>query len=325
MNIQQLEYIVAVDNHRHFAKASEKSFVTQPTLSAMIQRLEEEFSVRIFDRSRQPVIPTAKGQEIISRARRVLAEVNELRNFVSELKGGTSGELRLGIIPTLAPYLLPLFLRSFREKNPGLKLFVKEMVTDEIIACLKTGEFDIGLLSTPLRETGVTEHKLFDEELFAYASACLKLPEKHLLRPEQIDVSHLWLLEEGHCLRNQVFNLCELRKTEIVNENLHYEAGSIETLINLVDSHHGVTIIPELATYNLDPSQKKKLCQFADPKPVREISLVVATDFSRKKLVEQLKREIISSIPIDLNNSPKRKLEIKSMKSPLPLYDDIKV
>ncbi|HEX3768159.1 MAG TPA: LysR substrate-binding domain-containing protein [Puia sp.] len=312
MNIQQLEYIVAVDNHRHFAKASEKSFVTQPTLSAMIQKLEEEFSVRIFDRSKQPVIPTPKGQEIISRARRVLAEVNELRNFVNDLKGGTSGELRLGIIPTLAPYLLPLFLRSFREKNPDLKLFIKEMVTDEIIASLKSGELDMGLLSTPLNESGISEHKLFDEELYAYASACLKLPAKRLLQPEEIDISHLWLLEEGHCLRNQVFNLCELRKTDSANETLHYEAGSIETLINLVDSHHGVTIIPKLASFGLDSSQMKKLCQFADPKPVREISLVVAKDFSRKKLIEQLMNEIQLSVPIESTGHNKNIVGIKS-------------
>jgi LysR family hydrogen peroxide-inducible transcriptional activator len=321
MNIQQLEYIIAVDNHRHFAKASEKSFVTQPTLSAMIQKLEEEFSVRIFDRSKQPVIPTSKGQEIILRARRVLAEVKELKNFVSELKGGTSGELRLGIIPTLAPYLLPLFLKSFREKNPSLKLFIKEMVTDEIIVCLKTGELDIGLLSTPLHEDGISEQKLFDEELYAYASACLDLPAKHLLHPEEIDISHLWLMEEGHCLRNQVFNLCELSKMEIVNENLHYEAGSIETLINLVDGHYGITIIPELATYHLNPSQKKKLCRFADPKPAREISLVVAKGFPRKKLIEQLGKEIINNVPVDLNGKKKTILEIGLPNTLLPLNE----
>ena len=325
MNIQQLEYIIAVDNHRHFAKASEKAFVTQPTLSAMIQKLEEEFSIRIFDRSRQPVIPTSKGQEIILRARRVLAEVNELKNFVSELKGGTSGELSLGIIPTLAPYLLPLFLKSFREKNPGLKLFIKEMVTDEIIACLKTGELDIGLLSTPLHEAGLAEQKLFDEELYAYASACLDLPEKHLLLPEEIDLSHLWLIEEGHCLRNQVFNLCELNKMEIVNENLHYEAGSIETLINLVDAHGGITIIPQLATYHLNPSQKKKLCQFADPKPAREISLVAAKDFQRKKIIDQLRKEIVSNVPIKLNGRKKTILEIELPNVPLQVSEPVAV
>jgi LysR family hydrogen peroxide-inducible transcriptional activator len=247
----------------------------------------------------------------------VLAEVNELKNFVSELKGGTSGELSLGIIPTLAPYLLPLFLKSFREKNPGLKLFIKEMITDEIIACLKTGELDIGLLSTPLHEDELAEHKLFEEELFAYASACLNLPEKHLLSPEEIDLSHLWLIEEGHCLRNQVFNLCELNKTEIVNHNLHYEAGSIETLINLVDGHHGITIIPELATYHLNPSQRKKLCQFADPKPAREISLVVAKDFQRKKLIDQLRKEIVSTIPIKMNGRKKTILEIEMANVPV--------
>lgn len=295
MNLQQLEYIIAVDNYRHFAKAAEKSFVTQPTLSMMVHKLEEELGIKLFDRSRQPVMPTREGEEVIKRAKAVMAQVKHLKDYSKELMGGISGELHLGIIPTLAPYLLPLFLKSFHAKHPLLKIFIKEMVTDEIIEKLKHGRLDMGLLATPVHEPRLKEHPLFYEEFIVYASKEEKLPQKKYLLPKQIDINHLWLLEEGHCLRNQVFNLCELKKKG--NENLSYEAGSIETLINLVDSNDGITIIPRLAEMNLKPAQKKKVREFANPKPVREISLLVADNFPRKLLLEEMKNYIVKALP----------------------------
>ena len=311
MNFQQLEYVIAVDNYRHFALAAEKTFVTQPTLSMMIKKLEEELDIKIFDRSRQPVVPTREGEEVIKRARKILAEANQLHEYARELKGEITGELHLGIIPTLAPYLLPLFLKSFTQKHPALKIYIREMITNEIIDKLKSGALDIGLLATPLHEAQISEHVLFHEELFAYASRSEKLPKKKYLLPKEIDLHHLWLLEEGHCLRNQVYNLCELKKQQTDTENLHYEAGSIETLINLIDRHEGITIIPYLATLHLKPSQKKNVREFANPKPVREISMVVSENFPRKKLIQQLKSEIISKIHFE--NVPKQKsvLEIE--------------
>lgn len=302
MNLQQLEYIIAVDQYRHFAKAAEKSFVTQPTLSMMIKKLEEELDMVIFDRGKHPVQPTREGEEVIRRARVMVAEANSLKEFSKELKGEITGELRLGIIPTLAPYLLPLFLGAFSRKFPALSLFVHEMVTDEIIAKTKAGELDMGLLATPLREPQIAEYPLFYEEFFAYASLNEKLPKKKYLLPKEINPSHLWLLEEGHCLRNQVFNLCELKKQTEVAENLHYEAGSIETLINIVDRHHGITIIPQLTVLNLKAAQKKKVREFSDPKPVREISLVALKTFPRKVLLQKLKDEIIKSLPSECGN-----------------------
>lgn len=302
MNIQQLEYIVAVDNHRHFAKASEKSFVTQPTLSTMIQKLEEELCVKIFDRSKQPVVPTREGREVIRRAKQVLHELNGLKNFAIDLKEGMSGELRLGIIPTLAPYLLPLFLGSFREKNPSLVLFIKEMSTADIIAGLRTGELDMGLLATPLDEDGLAEHSLFYEELLAYASSCaVACTNGKSLDPKDIDVNRLWLIEDCDCLRNQVLNLIELKRKALKKNTVHYQAGSIETLINLVDNHQGLTIIPELATNNLDPLQKKKVHRFGNPKPVREISLVVSEAYPRKRLLKYFREEVLSSVPFEMN------------------------
>jgi LysR family hydrogen peroxide-inducible transcriptional activator len=310
MTLQQLEYVLAVDNYRQFALAAEKSFVTQPTLSMMLKKLEDELGIKIFDRSKQPVVPTREGEEVIRRARKVLAEAHHLQEFARELKGELAGELHLGIIPTLAPYLLPLFLKSFTQKHPGLKIFIREMITNEIISRLKAGELDMGLLATPLREDKISEHPIFNEELFVYASRNEKLPKKKYLLPREIDLHHLWLLEEGHCLRNQVYNLCELKKQQTQAENLHYEAGSIETLINLIDRHEGITIIPYLATLHLKPNQKSKVREFANPKPVREISLVTVHNFPRKKLLEELKEEIRKHIHLEAGRKQVSVLEI---------------
>jgi len=308
MNFSQLEYVIAVDNYRQFNLAAEKCFVTQATLSMMIRKLEEELDVKIFERSRQPVTPTREGEQIILRARQIVAEANALRSYVKDIRGEISGELRLGVIPTLAPYLLPLFLRSFTEKFPGLKIFIRELVTDEIITKLRTGELDIGLLATPLHEASIDEHPLFYEEFFAYVSRNEKLARKKYLLPKEIYLNSLWLLEEGHCLRNQVFNLCELKMKDSDSDRLHYQAGSIETLINLVDKNDGITIVPYLATQMLKPGQKKNLREFANPKPVREVSLVTNKNFARRKLLEHLKEEITGVVPASMLNPSKTKV-----------------
>lgn len=308
MNFAQLEYIIAVDNYRQFYTAAEKCFVTQATLSMMIKKLEEELGVRIFDRSRQPVKPTKEGEQVVLRARQIIAEANSLKAYAKDLKGEVSGELHLGVIPTLAPYLLPLFLKSFTDKFPGLRIFIKELVTDEIILRLKTGELDVGLLATPLNEDTIAEHPLFYEEFFAYASRNEKLSRKKYLLPKEIYLDHLWLLEEGHCLRTQVLNLCELKNKDTQSKGLHYQAGSIETLINLVDKNDGITIVPYLATQMLKPGQKKNLREFARPKPVREISLVTSKNFPRQTLLDHLREHILAVIPQSMQKPAKVKV-----------------
>ena len=300
MNLQQLEYIVAVDRLRHFAKAAQSSFVTQPTLSMMVQKLEEELGVRIFERGRKPVVPTREGEEVIRRARQILADVGNLREYTASLSGEISGELRLGIIPTLAPYLLPLFLKHFSEAYPKLKIYIKEAITDDIIRLLHRGEMDMGLLATPLSDPGIAEYPVFQEEFFAYVAQNEGFPQKKYVLPAHIDPSKLWLLQEGHCLRNQIFNLCELKKNTDFEMAVWYEAGSIETLINLVDHHGGITIIPKLATLHLKPHQKKNLREFNFPKPVREISLVTVKNFPRQLLLEKLRAEIVARAPIGM-------------------------
>lgn len=306
MTIQQLEYIVAVDECRHFVKAAKKCFVTQPTLSMMIHKLEDEWGVKIFDRTKHPVVPTKEGEEVIKLAKAAILKTRFIKEYIDGLKGELKGDIRLGIIPTLAPYLVPLFLAEFIKSSPLLKIFIKEMTTPQITVALDTGDIDIGILATPVNESGLTEYPLFYEEFYAYASAYEKLPKKKYLLPKEIKIDRLWLLEEGHCFRNQVFNLCQLKKQGASSFN--YEAGSIETLINLVDHNKGITLIPKLAQMNLKNSQKKNVREFANPKPVREISLVVKNNFIRKKIIDRLKNAITNSLPAEMLNQKSKKI-----------------
>jgi LysR family hydrogen peroxide-inducible transcriptional activator len=307
MNIQQLEYILAVDTHRHFETAAGKCNVTQPTLSMMIRKLEDELGIRIFDRGKQPVEPTSEGKEIILRARQIVADVTLLKEFAKGLKSDVSGEIKIAIIPTLAPYLLPLFLPAFVDKHPQLRVKISEHVTHDIIAALKNGDADIGLLATPLHDPKLVEHPVFYEEFFAYTSDEKAAKKKYLL-PKDIDLSKLWLLEEGHCFRNQVFNLCELKMNDIESDRLHYQAGSLETLKNLVDHNRGITILPLLATRDLNKEQMKKVRSFAPPKPVRQISVVVNSNYSRKSILDALKKAIAECMPEEASINSKAKV-----------------
>jgi LysR family hydrogen peroxide-inducible transcriptional activator len=303
MTLQQLEYVVAVDTHRHFVKAAESCFVTQATLSMMIKKLEEELDIIIFDRSKQPVVPTSVGYQIIAQARRVLGESAQLKNIVLQERGELVGDLKLGVIPTVAPYLLPLFLRVFTERYPKVNLYISEYTTAVITEKLKNGQIDVGILATPLNEKGVHEIPLYYEQYFLYVN-----PQEHgyddkqYIVPSSIDIGRLWLLEEGHCMRSQMLSLCELKKQDniIHAPKLHYEAGSIETLINLVDSHYGLTIVPELSAKHLRDSQKEQLRYFVSPVPVREISLVTHYQYVKERHVKALKQCILGIIPTEM-------------------------
>lgn len=307
MNIQHLTYIIAVDAQRHFAKAAEKCFVTQPTLSMMIQKLEEELGVKIFDRSKQPVVPTEAGEIVIRQAKIILQEANRMKIIVSELKGEIKGELKLGIIPTVAPYLLPLFLNKFLKKYPLLKIKITELTTQQIIDKLKNHHLDAGILATPLNNDSLNEQPLYYEQFVVYASKNETLMKKKFLLPADIDTNHLWLLEEGHCLRSQVLNLCELRKRELETSNLEYEAGSIETLKKMVDFNNGITILPELALKELSVKDMKNVRHFKSQVPAREISIVTYHHFVKQRIIDVLKEEICKSVPAEMLTA-KRKM-----------------
>jgi LysR family transcriptional regulator, hydrogen peroxide-inducible genes activator len=297
MTITQLEYIIAVDTYRHFSLAAEHCYVTQPTLSMQIQKLEDDLDVKIFDRSKQPVIPTEIGEEIIRQARVVVHEAKMLAQMVKDKRGTLQGELRIGIIPTLAPYLLPVFLQQFLNKYPEIKIRVKEMTTEVIIDKLKAGRIDAGLLVTPLQDISIIEHPLFYEELVAYVSKSNAAYKKTYVLPDDIDLKELWLLEEGHCFRSQTMNLCELKKQNKEFSHFEYEAGSIETLRKMVELHHGITILPEMATFDFNAKQLNMIRHFKAPAPVREVSLVTHRNYVKKKLVDVLKAEIAASLP----------------------------
>lgn len=297
MTFSQLEYLLALDRFRHFATAAEHCFVTQPTLSMQIQKLEQEIGLKIFDRSKQPVIPTEAGREFIAQAKKVLAERNALQELVDKKKGIVSGELKIGIIPTLAPYLLPLFVQEFATNYPGVKLIVQEMITDQAVAGLRNGSIDAAILVTPLQEAGIREEVLFYEELLLYVSKKNRDYKKQYVLPQEINPENLWLLEEGHCFRSQIMNLCELKKAGRAGHSFEYEAGSIETLRRMVELTDGVTILPELAVAELTKNQQRQLKHFRRPAPMREVSIVVHRDFMKKTLIEILKKEILEGIP----------------------------
>lgn len=306
MTLTQLEYLIALDTHRHFVLASEKCFVTQPTLSMQIQKLEEELGVKIFDRTKQPVIPTEIGAHIIAQARIAVREAGMIRQLIAEQKDTMTGELRIGIIPTLAPYLLPQLFKNIREKYPQVNLVVKETITEEVILELKSNRLDCGLVVTPLNDSTIKEDVLFYEELFVYVSKKNALHNKKYVLPTEIDPHQLWLLEEGHCFRSQILNLCELRKYSELH--FKYETGNIETLKRMVDKSDGITILPELAVMEFTKQEMKLVKQLKEPSPAREVSLVTHRDHIKTKLIKLLKEEILSIVPKPMQKLQKKKV-----------------
>ena len=308
MNIQQLEYIIALDECRHFSKASEKCFVTQATLSMMIKKLEAELNIRIFDRSRMPVVPTQTGTKIIAQAKVILQESSRLKEIASEEQGQLSGELRIGIIPTLAPYLLPLFLKSFLKKYPTVSIKISELTTNHIVRKLEQHDLDVALVSTPLANAGLREETLFYEPLIAYASSKDSILNKKLILARDIDIHRLCLLEEGHCLRLQTLNLCDMKRQEESSRQMQFETGSIETLKRIVEENNGITILPMLALKGMNASQKNNVRYFKPPVPVREVGLVTYRHFMKEKLIGKLKQEILSHIPTKMMAAGSKKV-----------------
>lgn len=298
MNIQQLEYIIAVDNHRHFAKAAEASFVTQPTLSMMIQKLEDELNIKIFDRSQLPVQPTPIGVQIINQARVIVSQVKQIKEIIQEEKGIVQGVFRLGIIPTIAPYLLPQFMKVHEENGYDIELSIEEITTAQIIERLLNGSLDGAILATPLKNDKLKEHPIYYEKFFSYVSPReTSLYAKKELDEEDININRLWLLEDVHCFRSQILKLCNLRKRKSSHSLFTYQAGSINTLINIVDNNSGMTIIPEMTITELSENQKKNVRSFKDITPVREVSLVTRKEFLRERVIKIIIDEVKKSVP----------------------------
>ncbi len=297
ITLTQLEYIVAVDTYRHFGKAAESCFITQPTLSMQIKKLEEDLSVIIFDRSKQPLIPTDVGARIIEQSRILLKEAEKINNIIREHKNLISGELKIGIIPTLAPYLLPLFIGNYKRKYPNIHIKVEELTTNNIIDHLQRDLIDVGILVTPLHEERINEKPIFYEGMMIYAHPDHPLHSKERIMVKDIATPEIWLLSDGHCFRHQVINLCSYQGGSNEKLPFHFEAGSLETLMNIIDKEGGLTLIPELATVGMSETRFDQVLKFSDINPLREVSLVYSRHFAKSKLIDLLWKEIIVSIP----------------------------
>lgn len=301
MTLTQLNYILAVDRCRNFAQAAKECFVTQPTLSMQIQKLEDYLQIQIFDRSKTPVIPTPMGKKVLEYAAQVMKNSHELEELSKSLRGEISGEFLLGVIPTLAPYILPLFIKAFGEKYPEVELKVYEYQTDEIIRFLKEGKIDGGILATPLEEKEIREEHLFQEPFKIFLSPNHPLAKRKSLEEKDLDVSEAWLLKEGHCLRAQALHLCKVRKSSNKDgSNVMFEAGSLETLINLVKAVGGFTVLPQLTYEGLSSADQKNLRDFKGTTPVREISFVTGPQSIKSSIEKAMIRVIKDNLPKNL-------------------------
>nr|BDT29677.1 LysR substrate-binding domain-containing protein [Bacteriovorax sp. HI3] len=313
MTITQLEYVLAVDKHRHFGKAAKACNVTQPTLSMQLQKAEEELGVVIFDRSKNPILPTEEGSQIINQARSVLREYKKIFSIIDANKTEVRGDFRLGVIPTLAPYVIPLFAASFVEKYPDVKLTIEEFKTEDIIDLLGRDEIDAGLLVTPIQGENFIERVLFHEPFSVFASDDHHLLKKAKVKDKDLDTSDVWLLNEGHCFRQQVLNLCKLSRDNGLHDNLKFESGNLETLKNMVINSSGYTLLPELAVLNLSKEEKKHVREFQAPIPTREVSLVHNRIFLKEKIITALEESIIENLPESLTSLKKKNIEVISI------------
>jgi LysR family hydrogen peroxide-inducible transcriptional activator len=306
MNLQQLEYIIALDNYKSFSKAAEACFITQATLSTMVKRLEEELDVVLFDRKTNPIITTDCGKEIIEEAKKVVFHKNYLVELAHQVKGKIEGEIKIGIIPTIASNLLHRILPVIFHKYPNLRIRIEETTTQNVLDKLKKMEIDVGIVSTPLSHSEIEEEILYYEKLLVYGD---NQKNRNYRTPKEIDVEKLWLLQQGNCITDQIIDLCSLNN-KMVYENLKFQPNSFETLLNLVDEFNGLTLIPELYYLDLPLAKKEKVSDFKSPFPVREISLVYHRPFAKLRLINALSIEIRNIILPFLQTS---KLKNKDM------------
>lgn len=295
----QLEYIIALDTYRHFVTASEKCFVTQPTLSMQVKKLEESLGVTIFDRSKQPIVPTDIGEEIIAQARVILREAKRIDELLQQYRQETKGQLRVGIIPTLAPYLLPRFVGNFIRQYPEVQLHIQELQTHDIIRALQNDSIDVGLLVSPLKEPGLRVRPVFYEGILLYLHPRHPLRAQETVALETIDLEQLWLLNEGHCFRSQMINLCAPKRQQVTATqrlSFDYQSNSLETLRQMVDAEGGYTLLPELATLQTEEALPQ-VRAFAGEMPLREVSLVTLRDAVKRKLTEALYEAVRQAVP----------------------------
>lgn len=308
MTLQQLEYVMAVYRFRHFAKAAESCNVTQPTLSSMIQKLEDELGVKIFDRKSQPVGITPAGKPVIEQAWKVLQRARRLKETVEEEKQSLSGTFNVGILPTIAPYLIPRFFPQLMKKYPDTDIRITEMKTDDIKRALIRGDIDAAVLALLDDMEGFDRTHLFYEQFMGYVAEGDALFAKKNIKTSDLTGEYLWLLDEGHCFRDQLFKFCDL-KTAALSKTA-YRLGSIETFMRIVENGKGVTFIPELAVLQLNESQKRLVRPFAIPAPTREIVMLTGKNFIRTTLRQLLADEIRASIPKEMLTLGRSRMQV---------------
>lgn len=289
MTLQQLEYVIALDAYRHFVTAAEKCFVTQPTITLQLKKLEDEIGIQIFDRSKTPLEPTTTGKSIIAKAHNIITEVRQLKEMVNEERDNLKGRFRIGVIPTVSPYIIPQFTGGFMNNYSNTILEIEEMQSEAIIEAIEKDKIDIGILVTPINESFIREIPLYNEPFIYYGEL---QSNKTVISTKEVEgQTGLWLLNSGHCFRNQVLNICNSTND---HNNIHFKSGSIDTLMKMVDNYGGFTLIPELAS---NAKNTSKTIAFQEPKPTREVSIIVHKGFAKEALINALRKEILAIIP----------------------------
>ena len=298
MTITQLKYIVAVDNHRHFAKAAEACFVTQPTLSMQLQKLEEELDILIFDRSKHPIVPTPLGAKILDQARSVLYEAQVLEQMAKKIGGKFEGQLNLAVIPTVAPTLLPRFIPEFSQKYPDIKLTIEELKTEDMIEALRQDRIDVGIAATPLMEKGIEELPLYYEPFMAFVPEYHSMVNDEFLLASELNANNMLLLNEGHCFRSSVLQICQTDLQE--DQRINMESGNFDTLVKLAHRGLGMTLLPYLNTLDLAAKFKKGIKPIAEPTPTREISMLYTRTQLKQEWIQAMAAVIQSTLPENL-------------------------
>ncbi len=294
MTITQLQYVLAVAEYQNFTLAAEKTYVTQPTLSMQIQKLEDELDILIFDRSKKPIQLTEIGSKIVEQAKNIVKESFRIKDIVDQQKGYVGGEFKVGIIPTVMPTLLPMFLKNFIKKYPKINLKIEELNTETIIARLEDGHLDAAIAATPLENENIKERVLYYEPFVAYIPEGHRLEKNTKIRPADLDIDDILLLEDGHCFRNSVVNICKSVKS-LKDDHFQLESGSFETMIKLANEGLGMTLLPYLHTMELHEKEKKRLHYFEEPNPAREVSLIYHKSELKLHIIEALK-DVISGV-----------------------------
>ena len=291
MTLTQLQYTIAVAEEGNFTQAAEKCFVTQPTLSMQVQKLEDELGIKLFNRNTKPITLTTIGEKIIDQAKMILKEANRMEDIVSTEKGFVGGNFRLGIIPTVMPTLLPMFLNTFIKRFPKVNLKIEELNTAAIIEELKNGKLDAGIAATPLDDVKIIEKPLYYEPFVGYIPEPHPLSKLKTLALSDLEKMDVLVLEDGHCFRDHVLKICQ---TPNFSHTFNLKSGSFETLIHLANDGLGMTLLPYLQTRNLTPQNAKNLRSFESPEPAREISLIYSKSQLKLPIIESLSATIES-------------------------------